>query len=218
MFNNFVDKIYVINLPSRPDRLEEFKNSSSKIGFDFQVFKAFGPKEIEEIINSNDFYKMMNINQDHYRKSAAGCFLSHLTIIKEAKEKGYKKIMILEDDCDFTENFADKFHTLFEKLPDNWDFLYLSGSLPEFVEKFDGHARVSQVFTTHSYVLNHTAYDRIIEYLSKYFLIKEVDACYTDLHKNLNSFIALPFLTYQRGSFSDIQQIYTDYGSTKEYL
>ena len=67
---------FVVNLETRPDRLEDIKFELDYIGWDYEVFSA---------VNKNSYM---------------GCTLSHLGIINIAKERGYKRVMVIEDDCD----------------------------------------------------------------------------------------------------------------------
>ena len=68
---------FVVNLETRPDNLELIKKEMGYIGWDFEKFNA--------------------VNRNSYM----GCTLSHLEIIKIAKERGYDRVMVIEDDCVF---------------------------------------------------------------------------------------------------------------------
>jgi GR25 family glycosyltransferase involved in LPS biosynthesis len=68
---------YVINLERRSDRLESITNEMNYIGWEFELFKA---------VDTN---------------SHVGCSLSHIEILKIAKERNYESVLIIEDDCKF---------------------------------------------------------------------------------------------------------------------
>ncbi len=68
---------FVINLESRPDRLSDIKFELEYVGWDFELFNA--------------------INRNSYM----GCTLSHLEILRISEERGYRRVMIIEDDCQF---------------------------------------------------------------------------------------------------------------------
>jgi GR25 family glycosyltransferase involved in LPS biosynthesis len=68
---------FVINLESRPDRLLDIKSELEYVGWDFELFNA--------------------INRNSYM----GCTLSHLEILRISEKRGYEKVMIIEDDCQF---------------------------------------------------------------------------------------------------------------------
>jgi len=78
---------FVINLKRRPDRLEYIKKELEYIGWDYELFEA---------IDEN---------------SHLGCALSHLGVVKIAKERGYESVMIIEDDCSimpYAKDFIEK--------------------------------------------------------------------------------------------------------------
>lgn len=66
---------FVINLERRPDRLESTKKELSYLGWDYEYFKAVD------------------------KNSHVGCTYSHTSILKIAKERGYKEVLVIEDDC-----------------------------------------------------------------------------------------------------------------------
>lgn len=68
---------FVVNLERRPDRLERIKKEMEYVGWDYELFKA------------------IDLNNH------GGCTLSHVGIIKIAKERGYESVMVIEDDCTF---------------------------------------------------------------------------------------------------------------------
>ena len=68
---------FVVNLERRPDRLDHIKKEMEYIGWEYEIFKA------------------IDLNNH------GGCALSHVEIIKIAKERGYDSVMVIEDDCTF---------------------------------------------------------------------------------------------------------------------
>ena len=72
-----INKIYkyVVNLDRRPDRMQSIEFEMDYIGWDFERFSA---------VDTN---------------SHVGCSLSHINIIKLAKENNLESVLIIEDDC-----------------------------------------------------------------------------------------------------------------------
>lgn len=68
---------FVINLQRRPENLENITHELDYIGWSWERFNA---------IDRGDYM---------------GCTLSHLEVIKIAKERGYDRVMVIEDDCTF---------------------------------------------------------------------------------------------------------------------
>ena len=73
-----ISHIFYINLEKRIDRRIQIEDELTKMGFKFERFNA--------------------IENTH---NGLGCCYSHLKIIKTAKERGYKNVLIFEDDFIF---------------------------------------------------------------------------------------------------------------------
>ena len=68
---------FVVNLDHRTENMDLIKREMEYMGWDFERFSA--------------------INRNSYM----GCTLSHLEVIKIAKKRNYKRVMVIEDDCLF---------------------------------------------------------------------------------------------------------------------
>lgn len=66
---------FVVNLERRPDRLISIRNEMEYIGWEYEYFKA---------VDTN---------------THVGCSLSHIEILKMAKDRNYEMVLIIEDDC-----------------------------------------------------------------------------------------------------------------------
>jgi GR25 family glycosyltransferase involved in LPS biosynthesis len=77
---NQLDKIFVINLKSQPERLQQFYEEIERIGIPLESVERYDAIQAPEGI---------------------GCTNSHLNLLKIVKERGYKKVLIFEDDFTF---------------------------------------------------------------------------------------------------------------------
>ncbi len=106
--------IVVINLPFRADRRSEFATQLHRIGLSFdhpqvKIFDAVRP-------DAPDGFPSVG---------ARGCFFSHLGILREAVATGQDRILICEDDLDFTPNSLASFPDLMARLKtDDWSLFY----------------------------------------------------------------------------------------------
>jgi hypothetical protein len=106
---------FIVNLKRRPDRLERIKKQMEYLGWDYEVFEA---------IDTNSYM---------------GITKSQLAIIQIAKEKGYSKVMIMEDDCEvmpYAKDFIEKLDAEIENL--TYAVLNLSPTLNRHINKADG--------------------------------------------------------------------------------
>jgi GR25 family glycosyltransferase involved in LPS biosynthesis len=125
MVENYFDKVYVLNLKKRDERLSltqrrlkfaEIENYIVFNGVDGSVMK----KLWEVYSEKNQFFK---------NPSYVGCSLSHLSIYAHAIEKGYNRILIVEDDNRVHMAANSLMEKYSHQLPEWEDLLYL-GFIP----------------------------------------------------------------------------------------
>lgn len=94
---DFFDCIYVINLASRTDRWAEIREQFQRIGL-----APDHPKVLRfDAVRPEDSGPFPSIG-------ARGCFMSHLGVLKHAQSAGFQRILILEDDLDFSGDFKSR--------------------------------------------------------------------------------------------------------------
>ncbi len=194
--NQYFDQIYYINLNRRSDRLVSIKQQLSLYGI--QAIRVAG---IEPSVNNH------RINNGQL-----GCLLSHLSIISDSIYNQYDRILILEDDTIFKNNFLQLFSRLIGHLPNEWDMLYLCGN------HFGGREYVNEyiyrsygTLSTNAYAINHSIIRKIYNALIKQPYEKPIDSIYCDLHPTILTYSSAQNICYQMAGFSDIENKIIDY-------
>lgn len=130
----------VINLESRPDRLNAFSRGAAEHGVDFDVWKAQ-----EEPLG------------------AIGCHASHRAILEALRDSRDESWAIFEDDCLFVDDFEERFHQFFNTVPIGWDALWLGGAHQEQPLRLGGGVSlISNVRLSHAYVVSFRAVDSLL--------------------------------------------------------
>lgn len=212
---DFIDKIYLINLDERKDRLNNVLNKFKLYNIkNYQRFSAVKPKidEINPIIYKN-YSTHLSTNKKKYIVGATGCKFSHRNIIKDAVEKGYQSILIFEDDIDFTDNFLTGLNYFIKNTKYlDWDMLYLGGRNKISIDKlcspteFSNIYKCKQIKCTHAYIIKRTLFSKILKDLETYD--EEIDNYYFKcIQPNYNTYIIHPTIVNQTDSKSDIVSI-----------
>ena len=184
--NDFFDKVIVINLDRRTDRMEKLAPQLEKLDIQYKRFSAVDGKklDIDPIV--------------------AG-LRSHLQVMKQIAGQ---RVLILEDDAQFVEDFNEKFEKVMQTLPEDWDIFYLGALVPKdvgLIRMVNRHWGI-QVLTTGSqaYCINPSKLEYFISKLEDYN--SYIDIGLRDFAKDLKAYIAQPNLVTQFPSYSDLRQ------------
>ena len=104
-------------------------------------------------------------------KHQRGCALSARQIVAEAHHRGLSNFLLLEDDALFLDTTLDVVGEALDDLRGrDWDLLYLGGAVHgrrfPFADRTNVLQVASGVTSTHALVVNHTAFERILDELS----------------------------------------------------
>lgn len=138
---SFIDKIIYINLDKRTDRREHMEQQLEKIGLTAERFSAI-----------------------EHEEGIVGCGFSHLNVLKIAKEREYKNILILEDDFLLLvspEKFRENIKQL-EKYK-NFDVCMLSYNSDNYTNIDETiFMKINFAQTASGYIINSHYYDKLI--------------------------------------------------------
>ena len=215
-----IDHIYIINLDHRTDRWDTIQklvhNLFSTEG-DSRWSRFSGIIPDLQVV-SETCYNRFTINPEvkkdkervrNYLTGATGCKMSHVEIIRDAKSKGYKQILILEDDACLPPNLSvaqfrkDLYEALLELQVRNWWMCYLGGKNVGEVYPFGRKiARINGIKTTHAYLIHERCFDLVLHGMMNSGL--EADVFYQWIHTQCRCFRITPGILIQSEDYSDI--------------
>jgi len=216
--NELFDKIFFINLEERKDRLVQILKEFEKMGIkNFERVEGIRPT-INFLKENNILYsnlKYWNRNND-YVIGSVGRKLSHYNVIKIAKERGYKKILILEDDIFFTHTKEETVKILKSLSQEDSNMIYLGGNDLSNLRIIETNCkylrRVYDMYFTHAYIINSNIYDYVLENLQNYN--SELDTFYVEkIQTHGKCYKTVPYLVDQKFGFSDILKENKNYSS-----
>ena len=197
-----IDKIIYINLNKRTDRRAEIEEELNKFNLPFERFEA---------IETPTF-------------GTLGCCKSHLAVLKLAKERGYKNVLILEDDFTFLvskETFEEQLARFFYDKID-YDVLMLSyNEQKQLPSDYEYVFKILYVQTASGYIVNQACYDTLINLYEYAVPLLEStsehwnytnDAIWNRIIPNRNWFGFVTRMGKQRPSYSDNGCTWADYG------
>jgi len=206
-----LDRIFIINLKHRTDRKQHILSEMKKQNMtNYEFFDAIRPtmEDVREWNKNFCNHVRAHVHPtkfDNYRIGCLGCLKSHIEVIKIALSRGYKKILVLEDDTVFIQSFS-KFYEICERIKD-YDMMYLSGSHMKPYKKLPNLkniVKVTSTNTTGSYCIGDKAMHFIVSNIIGY--PKEIDTFYSlFVQPKFDCYCIIPHMTKQLDGYSDIQ-------------
>ena len=201
----YFDKVFLINLDKRTDRLERCNDIFEKNNVLDLVerFPGIVPDPSSDIPYTKDTEKI--------KVPLYGCLLSHINIIKKAKDEGLKSILVLEDDVEFIN--IDAIDKSVDQLKSrDWSLFYLGSNTHVPLQKEDENLLVlKKGYATHAVAYHESFYDYFIDSFEKR-KIDIIDVWLSDYgQENFKSYCTYPITAVQVSNHSDIHGAFADY-------
>jgi GR25 family glycosyltransferase involved in LPS biosynthesis len=165
------EKIYCLHLAENKDRYYVLKKQFEDLDINDKVeiwwtCKRNVSNHVGNMIPTlrDGFYDDVFRRNPHVYGNVFNCSFEHYTIIKQAYLRGFKNILILEDDVLFQQD-KTKIENVFKEMPDDWDIIRFhttidaygrSGDLSEFEEYKHGDKIPEFMCTNRGDILFHS--------------------------------------------------------------
>lgn len=215
--NVIYDKIYLINLKRRPDRLTdflEFYKSSDLRNKDIIKFDAIdGSKLNVDSVPLSELAKAelqqletTGFRTKHYQltKGAIGCYLSHVKIWENILKNNYNTVLIFEDDAKVPPNLNKKIHEELKNIPNDWDIV-LFGYICKKCMKYEKYMVVERFMLTHCYIIKRSAIIKIMNSNTLFPITQQIDSLMSELSAIINIYSVKEKLVKQFSSRTDVQ-------------
>lgn len=204
---NKIEKIFLLNLERRKDRLEIF-NKTYNLNMPFTIIKAVDGKSlnINDLLQNNLLgnvgkNSIFNIKNNKTRKyhyeltneGSIGCYLSHINIWKNIKDNNLNNVLIFEDDTKMNKINLNEINYRLADLPNDWDIYILSNPKLCYYKKHVNKKlfKVKRFFLTNAYIINQSGIDKIFNSNTLFPINQQIDSYLSELalDYNLNIYV-----------------------------
>lgn len=201
------DAIRIVSLADRVDRRAQLREEFARVGMPV----GQGPVRLFDAIRPADAGGFPSVG-------AHGCFLSHLEVLRQARDAGVQRLLVLEDDALFTPLFGKADALIDFCRSDEWDLLYPGHILPAEPGPLRWIRTAGGLQCTHAYAVRGEVIPALIHFLEAILSPgrepdapgpMHVDAAYNVfmvLHPAIRTFRASKAIVIQRSSKSDVSR------------
>jgi GR25 family glycosyltransferase involved in LPS biosynthesis len=209
MIHDLVDKVYAINLPQSKARRANIEKQCFDQGIKYEIFPA-----IDGIKNNVEWFESEHAKNVHgWTQGAAGLVYTTIGIIKDAKEKGYKSILILEDDIIFKPQATMDIENCVKALPNDWELFHFA------VQNFRSPQRVGRhlsclrgAWSCQAYMVSERIYDEYLKWLE--LVDRPIDSITAEkIHPRGRSFSPVVNQIITQPNMSEIRKQYMNYNA-----
>lgn len=201
---DYFEEIYCINLDHRTDRWGLAQGEFEKLGIKDRVQRFSAIK---------------------HEDGRVGIIKSNLEIIKIARQKNLKNVLVFEDDVKFifeNQPLLNLEKAIIQSKNFKWKLFYLGANTHSKLIKVSNNLiLLKNAFAVHSMAYNQSIYDKFISYATKVDKIKsQIDILDVWLANEVQlkevTLMVNPLLTTQRESYSDIEKRNVNYTFIEE--
>jgi len=197
------DQVYLINLARRPERLSRVSKLLQWSGIDYHRITGVDGRDIG--LPPHDH----NISTE----GAYGCLLSHLAVYQLSKQRGHRRVLVLEDDICIHRNFDVILSEFMRGIPSDWKLLYFGGSQKpgtwtslamESISQEVSYYRARLTRGTFAYAFDCSIVDDLINMVSS--KSKPIDFYLSDIQERYPCYVSYPNLIISDVTSSDTQE------------
>ncbi|MGN1308446.1 MAG: glycosyltransferase family 25 protein [Akkermansia sp.] len=230
---DYVEAVLVINMDRSVDRWQAFQRSVEGLIPPERLHRISAVPGVElPGYGEKPWFRKRTESKARQWAGVAGCAASHRRAIAFAKQQGYRRVLILEDDAEFTPAWQQGQSFVAETLSSlTGPFLFYLG-----YHKPNPHGvqlaaqqnfslwRTEGVLTTHAYMISEELYDLILRMLpqegpalwpwvARYRAYDTFLRAYISTRSDVATYLVYPTLINQSGAVSDISTAEGDLSS-----
>ena len=200
--NKLTDEVYIFNLKKREDRLEHIRRQLKRIDCkNYNIVESIDGSQIEDTFGM--------------KHGMFGLISTYLKMSEMVSKSNSDIIIVIEDDCVFSQNFCQKFDDFLDEVPDDWKLLYFGGNhnthmnYEQPIQVSENVMKLVNTYTAHCVVFRKEVFEEFISELKEYKI--ENDVLLSQYQRKYSSYSTTEKITWQINNHSDIENKYINY-------
>ena len=200
--------IIVLNLERAPNRKDNLKKQFENLRMDENLHYYFMPAYDGRYLSNLTLNANIGMGYGSgrlFQKAELAIIMTHIAAIKFAQVMEFEDVIIIEDDVILCEDWYERLDILKEKVPENWEYIYLSGH-SDYV-KFHKYEQPTvipapKMVGAFSYMVKKSAYSKIAKYATSFMTTFDDMMMYMIDQKRLNGYAYFPFMSFHNANDS----------------
>jgi GR25 family glycosyltransferase involved in LPS biosynthesis len=214
--NTTIDHIYICHYSRLVERKLVIQDQLNNFGIKENLYtfiENYDKDTLDKEEIKKEYPLIFNLTKRdgrYLRSSEISLALKHCYIIKDAINKNYNTILILEDDAILDNNFFNQYEEYIKELPENWDIFWLGGCCGLRSANISKDKHVYEVLSSrccHCYAIKKSGLEILKNSISN--IDEAIDWYFNDiiLKLNLNSYWCEPPICEQNSLFESTVQL-----------
>lgn len=211
--NKFFDKIYCICRTDTPEKTKRMVKRFNILGIDAEIITASPGLPFFQYI-MNNIKDKSGSRIDYYGE--IGATLSHLSLIKRAKDYGYKNIFIFEHENMFVNDFNERCGEYLGCLNEDWDLIYFFNQMWNGWNDKHKFINSNKWFYSNgglcanAYGINNKFYDIVLNYFNDKFHCIDLAYLYLQEEQKYQIYTSYPNLCCQEKQIAGVSNYVVD--------
>ncbi len=182
--NDLVDAVYVLTVKTFTDRIAHIREELARHDIQFEFMFDHDAVELDDALIDATFAP------SDLKRGAQSLVLKNVAVWRDAMAKGYRRILVFEDDAVLLPDFFDRFGEAMEaadKLPPGW-LVFLGGldtKVPDHYFLSAGPLVELPIATTEAYVCDEVSIRRRLDWISTHRIALAADHFIRQVDKEL---------------------------------
>ena len=207
-----IDQYYICHYTKLSDRKSYIESHISKFNINLNWIYEFDKEDIDfqSITNQYPIINTPNLFNRVLKQSEISLILKHIKIFQDVIDKGYKNVVVFEDDIILDDDFLSKLEDYTNQLPNTYDILWIGSCCDLHITNLISGTNIYRSNSsrcTHGYLISVEGCKKMLSIIHKINLPIDWFFNYAITNLKLENYWAEPDIVRQNSNFESAIQL-----------